>query len=149
MSLSSRLQNVTRSGVQWRYGAITAGVLGTQALGYLWYSPSALGQVWGSRQTANNFALLSSAEKQTHCILNIVADTGLAFVLHYLSDRYFRPATVQDAFFFAGVIALVQTLPQLAQVIWGKRKLDGFVIDQAFNILGIFIKFLCIQNIKY
>ncbi|XP_055342946.1 uncharacterized protein LOC129591342 [Paramacrobiotus metropolitanus] len=143
--VQNQLRNVLRLPIKWRYGAIASGVALTQVTGFMWYSP---GSAW-SRQLPPTTFSQSSTEMTINLITQTAVDTGFAFLLHYLSSRYFRPATMQDALVFAGLISAAQLIPQIPQVLWGRKPLGLFFVDQAFIALGIFVKILCIQNIPY
>ncbi|XP_055343506.1 uncharacterized protein LOC129591744 [Paramacrobiotus metropolitanus] len=134
--------------ITWKYGAIGAGVALTQGLGMAWYSPQVFGKIWAKYHpvTANT---MSKEDHTTSMLISTVADTGFAFLLNYLSSRYFRPLTITDALLLTGIVSGIQLLPQLPHVLWGKKAPEEFIVDHGYNILGIFIKVLALMYMPY
>lgn len=129
-------------------GAVV-GIVSSQVLGALWYSPRVLGNAWMRvtypGKTEEEVRAANNCSKAMPVAM--VSYALLGFLINFALGPLLKSGSCVDAIVRGVLISMVVTLIDVAHCMFSARPLFGFVIDHAYDVFVITLMCICIATI--
>ncbi|XP_055331163.1 uncharacterized protein LOC129583405 [Paramacrobiotus metropolitanus] len=130
----------------WKYGALLTGVVITQILGMLWYSPLLFGNIWLDYHPEIKKKISAGPVNfKAKMVASAIGDMVFALFL----SLFFHPNSLESAIVMTVGLEMLNLLMQWQHIVWVDQKLGCLVIDQGYDTLSIFIKLLTLAYVPF